>query len=109
MSSYFLGAIIIIRGKERWEVIDGQQRLTTLVLFMCALRDVLKQVESFGESQKAKHALDALEDWLYKYDMATEQSMPRLELQYEESSNYLSSLVIPHEEFEVEETPPCKE
>ena len=105
MSSYFLGAIIIIRGKERWEVIDGQQRLTTLVLFMCALRDVLKQVESFGESQKAKHALDALEDWLYKYDMATEQSMPRLELQYEESSNYLSSLVIPHEEFEVEETP----
>ena len=102
MSSYFLGAMSLFEGR-RDKVIDGQQRLTTLVLFMRFERR-FEASREFWRKSKAKHAFDALEDRLHKYDMATEQSMPRLELQYEESSNYLSSLVIPHEEFEVEET-----
>jgi hypothetical protein len=40
---YFLGSIILIKedGKEQAEVIDGQQRLTTLILLMSIIRHLL--------------------------------------------------------------------
>ena len=41
-SSYFIGSIIIVKNNAKYDVIDGQQRLTTIVLTMCALRDMLK-------------------------------------------------------------------
>lgn len=41
---YFLGPLILGRTKEgewgEFEVIDGQQRLTTLMIFLCVLRDL---------------------------------------------------------------------
>lgn len=55
--SHFLGAIvlnvakIVGAGVPRSEVIDGQQRLTTLQLFVAALRDYATKV---GSSQAAK-------------------------------------------------------
>ena len=41
-SSYFIVSIIIVKNASRYEVIDGQQRLTTIVISMCAIRDVMK-------------------------------------------------------------------
>jgi uncharacterized protein with ParB-like and HNH nuclease domain len=36
---YFLGCIVLIKGKSRdAEVVDGQQRLTTLTILLAALR-----------------------------------------------------------------------
>ncbi len=49
---HFLGAIVLsavpIYGRQvqAWDVIDGQQRLTTFQIFLCALRDVASEVES---------------------------------------------------------------
>ncbi len=38
---YFLGSIILIKkGDNIFEVVDGQQRLTTLTILFCVLRDV---------------------------------------------------------------------
>lgn len=39
---YFLGSVVLIkeRGKPRAEVIDGQQRLTTLTILLATLRDL---------------------------------------------------------------------
>lgn len=39
--SYFLGSFILIKQKEagRYEVVDGQQRLTTITIFLAVLRD----------------------------------------------------------------------
>ena len=48
-TNHFLGAVVLNvakvvgRGLARSEVIDGQQRLTTLQVFVAALRDVAKQ------------------------------------------------------------------
>jgi hypothetical protein len=43
MSPYFLGSIVLIKegGKPRAEVVDGQQRLTTLTILLSALRLLL--------------------------------------------------------------------
>lgn len=40
--SYFIGSIIIVKNKNKYDVIDGQQRLTTITLTLCAIRDLLK-------------------------------------------------------------------
>lgn len=43
---YFLGSIVLVqKEKNRFEVLDGQQRLTTLTILFAAIRDVLKEVE----------------------------------------------------------------
>ena len=51
MTSHFLGAVVVNvakvlgRGVARSEVIDGQQRLTTLQVFLAALRDFAKDAD----------------------------------------------------------------
>ncbi|WP_371131194.1 DUF262 domain-containing protein [Microbacterium sp.] len=46
---HFLGSLVlaptkaIVGGAQRWVVIDGQQRLTTLTLALCALRDHVRE------------------------------------------------------------------
>lgn len=46
--SYFLGSIVLVKepNKPRAEVIDGQQRLTTLTILMCVLRDLTTDEET---------------------------------------------------------------
>src|SRR5690349_14822500 len=44
-ASHFLGSVVLAPGPDlspslsQWVVVDGQQRLTTLLLALCALRD----------------------------------------------------------------------
>ena len=50
-SKYFLGIILLIGDKTHpnelkpYEVIDGQQRLTTITLFFAAIRDLIKKID----------------------------------------------------------------
>lgn len=52
-SAHFLGSIVLAPGEvsaggkkvNRWLVVDGQQRLTTLMLAFCALRDHIMQFD----------------------------------------------------------------
>ena len=43
--AYFLGSIILIRNSDSsaYQVIDGQQRLTTLTILFCVLRELLEK------------------------------------------------------------------
>ena len=50
--NYFIGSIIIIENNGKYDVIDGQQRLTTIVLSLCAMRDLLETLESEGQLTK---------------------------------------------------------
>jgi hypothetical protein len=50
---YFLGSMVIIEDRDKlrtFEVIDGQQRLTTLVLLFAAMRCFLREVEKTLEA-----------------------------------------------------------
>lgn len=88
--SYFIGSIIIVENKEKFDVIDGQQRLTTIVLTLCAFRDLLND-QSLDSKQT--NYLKNIEELLSDFDLDSDENQLRLELQYEESRGYLESMV----------------
>lgn len=50
-ADYFIGAVIVFEtGNNRFDVVDGQQRLTTLTIMLAALRDAY---DSSAESKLA--------------------------------------------------------
>ncbi|EOV1172978.1 DUF262 domain-containing protein [Vibrio fluvialis] len=93
-ASYFIGSIIVVQNGEKYDVIDGQQRLTTLVISLCALRDLLRNCDRAEQLQANDRKLLAkVEEWLSDFDIKSGETLPRLELQYEESSDFLSQLI----------------
>ena len=88
--AYFIGSIIIVNREGKFDVIDGQQRLTTIVIAMCVLRDLLNSVE-LDETQA--NYLKTIREWLSHFDIKTDDTRVRLELQYAESRDYLSRLI----------------
>lgn len=87
---YFIGSIIIVENNGKYDVIDGQQRLTTIVLTLCAFRDLLENLEL---DVKQVNYLRNIEKLLSDFDLESDENQLRLELQYEESKGYLESLV----------------
>jgi Protein of unknown function DUF262/Protein of unknown function (DUF1524) len=82
-AEYFIGSIVVCRSKTGpFELIDGQQRMTTLFLVICAIRDHLVQLgnSSLGSISALIHAVDT--------DLAG-RDVPRyrLELQYQDSGD----------------------
>lgn len=98
--SYFIGSIIIVKNKNKYDVIDGQQRLTTITLTLCAIRDLLAHQDL---DAKQKNYLKMVEELLYSFEPDTEETELRLELQYAESKGYLNKLILA-EEYEGEIT-----
>jgi uncharacterized protein with ParB-like and HNH nuclease domain len=88
--SYFIGSIIIVENNNKFDVIDGQQRLTTIILSLCAFRDLLRDKPL---DTKQKKYLQTIEELLCDFDIQSDQTNYRLELQYEESKDYLEKLV----------------
>src|SRR5579883_597759 len=42
---YFLGSVVACKGEDgTFQLIDGQQRMTTLYLILCMIRDLLKKL-----------------------------------------------------------------
>ena len=102
--AYFIGSIIIVNREGKFDVIDGQQRLTTIVIALCALRDLLRSREL---DEKQEKYLKVISEWLSHFDIKTEDTQVRLELQYEESRDYLNQLIQGHE-YEGETTASIK-
>jgi uncharacterized protein with ParB-like and HNH nuclease domain len=97
--SYFIGSIIIVENKGKYDVIDGQQRLTTIILALCAFRDLLKPILL---DDKQKKYLQTIEELLFDFDINTDETKPRLYLQYEESKDFLTNLIESKEYTDVE-------
>lgn len=87
---YFIGSIIIVKNKGKYDVIDGQQRLTTILLALCAYRDLLKNQVL---DKKQKKYYQTIEELLCDFDINTDETLLRLELQYEESHGFLTHLI----------------
>jgi len=88
---YFIGSIIIVKNNSKFDVIDGQQRLTTIVLTLCALRDILKKEQLNPKQEKY---LKTIEEWLFDFDMDSDETQLRLELQYDESRDFLENTIL---------------
>jgi hypothetical protein len=85
---YFIGSIVVCPGRDGvLDLIDGQQRMTTLYLILCAIRDRLQALGA-GESSVLKSQLAD-----FKVDTSgQEQRRTRLDLQYEDSGDALNKI-----------------
>jgi len=85
LSPYFLGSIVVIKEdfKPEAEVVDGQQRLTTLTILLSAIRSRLA-----GEQNKAQVKFaEALTDYLYEKGSPVSQTQDRFRLSLKEKDN----------------------
>lgn len=54
---YFIGSMVVYKMADRkYGVVDGQQRLTTITILLCVIRDVL-EAEGHGDQAKGLHRL----------------------------------------------------
>lgn len=82
---YFIGSIVVCPGRAGvLDLIDGQQRMTTLFLTLCAIRDRLQELGQVPpgplKQQIADSSMDVNGNEVFRY---------RLELQYEDSRDVL--------------------
>ena len=92
--SYFIGSIIVVKKDSKYDVIDGQQRLTTIVISLCAMRNILEDLQKRDQlTDMSSSILDIVKKWLFKFDLKTKSTLSRLELQYDESNGYLDTVI----------------
>ena len=67
--SHFIGSVVYIAAEEnnaaitRWLLIDGQQRLTTIILLLTALRDRMREIDNAGGVNENPLTPDEIEDY----------------------------------------------
>ena len=85
---YFIGTVLVspTSQKNHYEVIDGQQRLTTLFLLLCALRHLFR-----GESQC--QVISSLISTSYTTSAGETQTSLKLEPRYENAGEVMEKLV----------------
>ncbi|MFJ3957944.1 DUF262 domain-containing protein [Arthrobacter sp. NPDC090010] len=80
VESHFLGNMVVHQsGPDQWDVVDGQQRLTTILIALRAVKDVYEEV---GQSGRAS----GLSVYIQRVDLSGEQTF---RLQYRTESGYL--------------------
>jgi hypothetical protein len=86
---YFLGSIVVCRADDgTFSLIDGQQRMTTIYLVLCALRDLLRELnEDPSSTLKSQIACASIND------LGEEVFRHRLVLQYDDSKGILRKIV----------------
>lgn len=82
---YFIGSIVVCRNAQgAFDLIDGQQRMTTIFLFLCAIRDALR-----AAGKDANKSLEAMIFDIRAGDDGMDVPSFRLLLQYEDSRDIL--------------------
>jgi len=87
---YFIGSIVVCPGRDGvFDLIDGQQRMTTLYITLCAIRDRLAELGAPTSSVLNAQIADAAVDV-----SGEERRRYRLDLQYEDSGDALIHLAV---------------
>ncbi len=86
---YFLGSIVVCKGDDgTLLLIDGQQRMTTIYLILCGIRDLLIEMNEEPNDTLKTQIASASTD-----DDGEEIFRHRLVLQYEDSQGILEQIV----------------
>lgn len=75
---YFIGSIVVfLTTSGSYGIVDGQQRLTTITMLLCSIRDKFKEL-GFSDLAMGIHNLIEKRDIsnVYKYILQTETSFP---------------------------------
>lgn len=88
-SEYFLGSIVVCRTEDgTFSLIDGQQRMTSIYLVLCAIRDIFKEMNEEPNKTLISQIASASTN-----DDGNETFSHRLVLQYEDSRGILKKIV----------------
>jgi uncharacterized protein with ParB-like and HNH nuclease domain len=98
---YFFGSMVFAphEDKSKIKILDGQQRLATIVLFLAAMRDVLN---SSPKDEDIKRA-EAINELIYSTDPVTLSKKVRIELNMEDRSFFetiITQGIIPAVKYE---------
>lgn len=77
-SEYFIGSMVVYKdGKQRYGIVDGQQRLTTITILLAVLRDTLAEF-AFDDLAQGVHGLIEKRniDNKLEFILSTETSYP---------------------------------
>jgi len=95
-SEYFIGSLICIdKGKEEYEVVDGQQRLTTLTLLFRAIENQLPNTTHFKQALKNR--------FLPQDEFSGVATEPRIKIRKKESDLYKNYILQGDKSFLPEE------
>ena len=90
-SEYFIGSIVSYKENDIFQLIDGQQRITTLFIALCAIRDKRKELAD-------KESLNLLESMIFSQHQAidgTAKDTLRLKPLYEDAGDILHQIAHP--------------
>lgn len=91
---HFIGSMIFTPEKENViRILDGQQRLATVLLFLSALRDVLKQSTMGIDCKKAKIWIEEINRIIYIRDIPTLKEDPKLILNRDDNEFFKKVVV----------------
>ncbi|TSB01617.1 DUF262 domain-containing protein [Sphingorhabdus contaminans] len=89
---YFIGTVVVCEGKDGvYDLIDGQQRSTTVFLTLCAIRDALSDLGA-----EVPDTLTSLISASKTDHVGQTVKRLRLDLQYEDASNVLVEYGLNH-------------
>ena len=92
---YFLGTIVLSE-KDRsgvLEIIDGQQRITSIVILFSCLRDYFQK----KEEKKFSHSIN--NDFISSYNRGEEKNIPKLTLS-ETDNSFFENYIVNGEDLE---------
>lgn len=84
-TEYFIGSIVAYKENDVYQLIDGQQRITTLYIALCAIRDSLKKS---GSGDDLTHLQSLIRD-TYQDEYGKTQQRFRLTPLYEDAGEIL--------------------
>jgi uncharacterized protein with ParB-like and HNH nuclease domain len=85
---YFLGTIVLVQPEKGIPTIaDGQQRIATITILLCRIRDKLIEINR----AKSAESLDA--DFLRNIDRDTEEVVPRIKLNLEDNDYFIRRIL----------------
>ncbi|UOP04802.1 DUF262 domain-containing protein [Conchiformibius kuhniae] len=59
-ANYFLGSVVLVEKAHGYDVVDGQQRLTTLTILFCVLRDLQHNILGQIKINQIKNSIEDL-------------------------------------------------
>lgn len=85
---YFIGSLVISSGNDRDEVVDGQQRLATISIFIAAIRDY------FVNSGDIDRAEDIQNQYLSSRDRRSQEVIPNLKLNNNDNNYFYNRIIL---------------
>lgn len=85
---YFIGSVVISKGKDRDEVVDGQQRLATVSILLSAIRDYFYSIED------NERATDIQNQYLSNRDRRSQEVIPNLKLNSTDNNFFYNTIVV---------------